>query len=59
MRQLVGGVAVNLGSHEGVGFDMGVGKMVSVFKVLSHPQSTSQVRNFQEVWKERMRKATE
>lgn len=46
MRQLVGGVAVNLGSREGVRFDIGVGKMVSVFKVLSHPQSTSQVRSF-------------
>jgi len=59
VRQLVGGVAVNLGSREGVEFDMGVGKMVSVFKVLSHPQTTSQVRHFQEVWKEGMRKATE
>lgn len=59
MRQLVGGVAVNLGSREGVEFDMGVGKMVSVCKVLSHPQTTSQVRHFQEVWKEGMRKATE
>lgn len=59
MRQRVGGVALNLGSREGVGFDMGVGKMVSVFKLLSHPQSTSQVRNFQDVWKEGMRKATE
>ena len=34
MRQQVGSVALNLGSREGVGFDMGVGKMVSHFQAV-------------------------
>ena len=54
----MGGDAVNLGSSEAVGFVIGVGKMGSIFKVLSHLRRTSRGRIFQEVWQERERRAT-
>lgn len=52
------GDAVNMGSSEVVGFLIGVGKMGSIFKVLSRLRRTSQGRIFQEVWQERERRAT-